>query len=192
MDEVIINFISKHIPLSEQEVEIIVSQNLIKHFKKNELLLAEGQQAKECYFVLNGCVRSYYLIDGEERNTNFYTENQAITPVSYQTQTPSAYYLSCLEDCVLAVGSAERNNELMEKIPKLSALIMEMNNQLLLQKEAELDNFKTFTPEQRYIKLVQQNPQLASRIPLYHLASYLGITQVSLSRIRKRISNRGV
>lgn len=192
MDEVIINFISKHIPLSEQEVEIIVSQNLIKHFKKNELLLTEGQQAKECYFVLNGCVRSYYLIDGEERNTNFYTENQAITPVSYQTQTPSAYYLSCLEDCVLGIGSTERNNELMEKIPKLSALIMEMNNQLLLQKEAELDNFKTFTPEQRYIKLVQQNPQLANRIPLYHLASYLGITQVSLSRIRKRISNRGV
>ena len=67
------------------------------------------------------------MIDGEERNTDFYIENQTITPVSYQTHTSSQYYLSCLEDCVLAVGSDERNRELVKKIPleNIALLILE-------------------------------------------------------------------
>ncbi|AFK03865.1 putative transcriptional regulator, Crp/Fnr family [Emticicia oligotrophica DSM 17448] len=188
MDNLIINYISKYIPLTEEEIEIIKEQNLIRYFKKNELLLEEGEYAKECYFVLSGCVRAYYLMDGEERNTEFYIENQSITPVSYQTKKPSEYYLSCLEDCVLALGSDERNQKLLEKVPKLTTMIMQMSNEMLVQKVIEFDEFKTFSPEQRYLNLLEKRPDLVNRIPLYHLASYLGITQVSLSRIRKRIS----
>lgn len=189
MDELIINYISKYISLSDEEIRIVREQNLIRQYKKNEVLLAEGELATECYFILSGCVRAYYLIDGEERNTNFYIENQTITPVSYHKHSSSEYYLSCLEDCVLAVGSDERNNELVKQIPKLSSLLLQMNGELLIQKTVELDDFKNYNPEQRYLKLIEKNPDLANRIPLYHLASYLGITQVSLSRIRKRISN---
>lgn len=188
MDNLIINYISKYIPLTEEEIEIIKEQNLIRYFKKNELLLEEGEYAKECYFVLSGCVRAYYLMDGEERNTEFYIQNQSITPVSYQTKKPSEYYLSCLEDCVLALGSDERNQKLLEKVPKLTTMIMQMSNEMLVQKVIEFDEFKTFSPEQRYLNLLEKRPDLVNRIPLYHLASYLGITQVSLSRIRKRIS----
>ncbi len=188
MDELIINYISKYISLSDEEIRIVREQNLIRQYKKNEVLLAEGELATECYFILSGCVRAYYLIDGEERNTAFYIENQTITPISYQTHSFSEYYLSCLEDCIIAVGSDERNKELVEKIPKLSSLILQMNGELLMQKTVELDDFKNYNPEQRYLKLLEKNTDLANRVPLYHLASYLGITQVSLSRIRKRIS----
>ncbi len=188
MDEAIINYIAKYIPLSDAEIEIIRNQNLIRHYPKNEMLLREGEFAKECYFVLSGCVRAYYLIDGEERNTDFYTENQTITPVSYQTQSASEYYLSCLEDCVLAVGSDDRNKKLIEQIPKLASLLLQMSGELLIQKAVEFDSFKNHSPEQRYLKLLENNPELVNRVPLYHLASYLGITQVSLSRIRKRVS----
>lgn len=188
MDNLIINYISKYIPLTSEEIESINEQNLIRYYKKNEVLLAEGEHAKECYFVLSGCVRAYYLIDGEERNTEFYIENQSITPVSYQTKKPSEYYLSCLEDCILALGNDERNQKLIEKIPKLMHMIMQMSSEILAQKAIEFDEFKTYSPEQRYLKLLEKRPDLVNRVPLYHLASYLGITQVSLSRIRKRIS----
>ncbi|HYK75743.1 MAG TPA: cyclic nucleotide-binding domain-containing protein [Daejeonella sp.] len=70
--------------MTEEESKIVNNQNLIRHFKKNDLLLSAGQYAKECYFVLNGCVRAYYLIDGEERNTSFFFENMSVRPVSYQ------------------------------------------------------------------------------------------------------------
>ncbi|MFN8355085.1 MAG: Crp/Fnr family transcriptional regulator [Spirosomataceae bacterium] len=188
MDDLIIEYIAKYIPLTNEEIALIKKQNLIKRYKKEEVLLAEGELATVCYFVLSGCVRAYYLIDGEERNTEFYLENQTITPISYQTQLPSGYYLACLEDCVLAIGSDARNKKLIEQIPKLASLVMQMSSELFIQKAIELDDFKNYNPEQRYLKLIENRPDLVNRVPLYHLASYLGITKVSLSRIRKRIS----
>jgi len=191
MADEIMKFITDYIPLSEEEINIIKEQNLIKTYKKDTLLLSEGELAKECYFILRGCVRSYYLINGEERTTEFYTETQTITPVSYVKKQLSEYYLSCLEDCILAVGSPERNKELIEKIPKLESLILQMNSELLVQKQISFDSFKNLSPEMRYLKLLEARPDLLNRVPQYHLATYLGITPVSLSRMRKRISGKG-
>lgn len=188
MDNVIIEYITQYIPLTEHEIEIILTQNVFKQYKRNDILLEEGEYAKECYFVIKGCVRSYYHINGEERNTDFFFENDSIRPISYQTKEPSRYYLSCIEDCILAAGDESRNKKLIELIPKLSSLILQMNDELLVKKTLELDNFKNNSPEERYMLLLKNHPDYLNRIPLYHLASYLGITQVSLSRIRSRIT----
>ncbi|MBX2952613.1 MAG: Crp/Fnr family transcriptional regulator [Leadbetterella sp.] len=189
MGNPIIDYISQFIELTEDEAGIINKQNLFRQYRKNEVLLAEGSYAKDCYFIIKGCVRAYYIKDGEERNTDFFFENQTIRPVSYQTKQPSEYYLSCLEECVIAIGDEARNQKLVEQIPKLSALILKMSEELILQKQLEFDHFKNNNPEERYINLLETRPELLNRIPLYHLASYLGITQVSLSRIRGRILN---
>jgi CRP-like cAMP-binding protein len=190
MTDDIIAFITRYIPLSEEEISIIHEQNLIKSYKKDTVLLSEGEYAKECYFILQGCVRSYFLIDGEEKTTDFYTESQAITPISYTQKEPSTYFLSCLEDCIIALGSTERNKKLVEKIPKLESLISQMNSELLIQKQISFDSFKSLSPEQRYLTLLETRPDLFNRAPLYHIATYLGITPVSLSRMRKRVSNK--
>ena len=190
MEENIINYISQFIKLTEEEEKIITEQNLFRHYKKNDILLEEGENAKVCYFVVKGCVRAYYLKNGEERNTDFFFENQTIRPLSYQTNKPSTYYLSCLEDCILSIGSESKNKKLAEQIPKLSSLILQMNESLLVQKTLELDNFKTHSPEERYLMLLRNRPEHLKRLPLYHLASYLGITPISLSRIRNRISSK--
>jgi CRP-like cAMP-binding protein len=190
MENEIINFISSYIPLSGEEVSIIKEQNLIMSYKKGDVLLSEGEFSKECYFILKGCIRSYYLMDGEERTTEFYTENQSIRPVSYLTNQPSEYYLSCLEDCVVALGSAERNKSLIERLPRLSSLIMQMDGELLVQHQISFDQFKHLNPEMRYLKLLETRADLFDRVPLYHIATYLGITAVSLSRMRKRISSK--
>lgn len=185
----IINFIESYIALSADEKDIIRDLNLIKEYKKDSIILHEGAYAKECYFVLKGCVRAYYVIEGEEKTTEFYTERHAITPISYATKKPSDYYLSCLEDCVLSLGT--KNDILIKKIPRLESLIAKFNGEMLIDKQVSLDNFKNFSPEIRYQKLMESRPDLINRVPQYHLATYLGITPVSLSRMRKRISTKG-
>jgi CRP-like cAMP-binding protein len=190
MNNFIINYISQFIELSEAEKEIINEQNLFRHCKKKEILLSEGQYANDCYFIIKGCVRTYYIKDGEERNTDFYFENQTIRPISYLTKKPSECYFSCVEDSVIAIGNEERNQKLVAQIPSLSSLVLQMNEDLLIQKTLEFDNFKNNNPEERYLLLLKNKPELLNRIPLYHLASYLGITQISLSRIRSRIFDK--
>lgn len=187
MDNYIIDFITQFVKLSENEVQIVKNQNIFRYCQKDELLLSEGKYAKECYFIIQGCVRAFYIKDGEERNTDFFFENQTIRPVSYFSKEPSQYYLSCLENCIIAVGDEARNQKLIEQIPKLSSLILQMNEKLLVQKTVDFDDFKNHSPEERYLLLLKNQPELLQRIPLYHLASYLGITQISLSRIRSRI-----
>lgn len=188
MGNAIANYISQFIPLSEKDARIISEQYLFRNYKKNEILLYEGEYAKVHYFVISGCVRAYYLKNGEERNKEFFFENQIIRPLSFQTNQPSPYFLSCLEDCTLAIGSQSSNKKLLEQIPKLSSFVIQMNESMLIQKILELDNFKNHTPEERYVMLMENHPGHLDRIPLYHLASYLGITAISLSRIRSRIS----
>ena len=68
MDNTILDFISQFITLSENEARIISEQNIIRHYKKNEVLLAEGETAKDCFFVIKGCVRAFYIKNGEEKN----------------------------------------------------------------------------------------------------------------------------
>lgn len=188
MEDPVIKFIERYVKLSPDEIETILEQNLIKSFRKDAVLLAEGEQARECFFILSGCVRKYYLIDGEERSTEFYTEMQSITPVSYVTRQPSDYFLSCLEESVISVATPERSQKLLERVPKLYGLVQQLQAELLIQNELSFDSFKNLSPEARYLKFMEARPDLMNRIPLGHLATYLGITPVSLSRIRKRTS----
>ncbi len=141
MDNSIIDFILQFIKLSEDEVNVITEQNLFRQYKKNDFLLSDGKYAKDCYFIIQGCVRSYYVKKGEERNTDFFFEYETIRPVSYQTKQPSQYYLSCIEDCIIAIGNETRNQKLMEQIPNLSSLILQINEGLLIQKIIEFDSF---------------------------------------------------
>lgn len=188
MDDFIIKYISAYIELNPEEEDIIRNQNLIKPFVKDTILLAEGEHARECYFVLKGCVRRYYIINGEERTTEFYTENQSIIPVSYTKKKPSEYFLSCVEDTVIALGSNERNEGLIKQIPKLETMLVQMASEMQAQNQVEMDNFKNLNPEERYLNLTETRPDLLNRVPLNYIATYLGITPESLSRIRKRIS----
>lgn len=192
MDEELIKFLSNYISLSEEEAKVFTEYHLVKKYPKGTILLEEGQLAKECYFVLDGCVRTYYSVDGEEKNTAFYMERQPITPVSYIKEKPSEYYVSCLEDCILSVCNDETTEELLEKFPNLKPVLAQISNDLLAENRITADDFKKLSPEEHYLKLLKTKPKLCNRIPQYHLASYLGIKPESLSRIRKRIRDQGV
>lgn len=190
MDNKIIPFISQYIDLKEHEKAIINDQNLIKEYKKGDILLSEGEQAIDCYFVMEGMIRTYYLEDGEKKTTEFYTELETINPVSYIKKEPSEYYIEALEDSIVALGNEERNKQLLMNVPRLGEMLLKMNGDLIVENQIELDDFKKMSPEERYKTLLKTRSDLIQRVPQYHLASYLGITPVSLSRMRKRLATK--
>lgn len=187
MQNLLFDFISKYITLTEDEKNALLSLNLFHSFKKGTILLKEGQISKDSYFVLKGCIRTYYLIDGEEKSTAFYTEMDVLTPPCVINKTPSEYYISCIEDTILTVSNSDMGVEVNSKFPKFDIMCKVLSEELLAKQRIDFDEFKTSSPEQRYLNLLQKRPDLIQRVPQHYLASYLGIKPQSLSRLRARI-----
>ena len=187
MQELLFEFIAKYVELTEDEKNAIVSLDIFRSIKKGTPLLKEGQQSNEVYFVLKGCIRKYYIIDGEEKTTAFFTEMEALTPHCVISKTPSEYYISCVEDTILSVSNSDMEVEINSKFPKFETLCRILSEELLAKQQINFDKFKTSSPEQRYLNLLQKRPDLIQRVPQHQLASYLGIKPQSLSRLRARI-----
>ena len=187
MQDVIFDFISKYITLSEEEKKEFILLNTFKSFKKGTVLLKEGELSDECYFILEGCIRIFYLVEGEEKTTEFYTELEGINPHCVVDKKPSSYYIACVEDCILTVGNPEMEAIMFEKFPKFEILFRKLSEELFVKQQINFDSFKTSSPEQRYLNLLQSRPDLIQRVPQHQLASFLGIIPQSLSRLRARI-----
>ncbi len=187
MKNILFDFIAKYISLTEEEKNALLSLDLFHSVKKGTVLLKEGQKSKESYFVLKGCIRTYYVVEGEEKTTGFYTEMEALTPPAVINQTPSEYYISCNEDSLLLISNADMEVEVNKKFPKFDTMCRKFTEELLAKQRIDFDEFKTSSPEQRYLNLLQKRPDLIQRVPQHQLASYLGIKPQSLSRLRGRI-----
>lgn len=190
MHEKFVNYFSRISPLSSEESEAIFKSMQTKAFKKGEYLLKDGQVSANTYFVLEGCIREYILSDGEDKTTNFFSEEQwAISLNSLTLQNLANHNWVCIEDTTVVVGNERQAQELFKQFPRfetISRTIMEIA--FAEQKEA-LTSYYTESPEERYLKLLKSRPELVQRIPQYHLASYIGVKPESLSRIRKRIAS---
>ena len=187
MQDILFDFISKYISLKEDEKNAIVSLDIFRSVKKGTILLKEGQKSNDSYFVLNGCIRAYYVLNGEEKTTAFYTEMEVLTPPCVISKIPSEYYISCVEDTLLLVSNSDMEAEINSKFPKFEIMCRKLSEELLAKQQIDFDEFKTSSPEQRYLNLQQKRPDLVQRVPQHQLASYLGIKPQSLSRLRARI-----
>lgn len=187
MEKILFDYISRYMILTEEEKQVIRDLGIFRTCKKDTVLLKEGQRSEEGYFVLKGCIRCYYIIDGEEKTTAFYTEMESLTPLCTINKQPSEYYVSCVEDSILLVSTPEVEQQSFEKFPRFETLCRIISEQQVAEKQANFDNFKISSPEERYLHLLDTRPDLLQRVPQYQLASFLGITPQSLSRLRKRI-----
>ncbi len=190
MKNILFNFISKYVSLNEEEKNVLLSLDIFRSVKKGTTLLKEGQKSKESYFVLKGCLRTYYVLEGEEKTTAFYTEMDALTPPCVINKTPSEYYVSCIEDSILLISNSDMEVEVNSKFPKFDIMCRMLSEELLAKERIDFDEFKTSSPEQRYLNLIQKRPDLIQRVPQHQLASYLGIKPQSLSRLRARIMEK--
>ena len=187
MQDLLFDFISKYISLTEDEKNAILSLDIFRSVKKGTILLREGQKSKDDYFVLKGCIRKYYIINGEEKTTAFFTEMEGVTPHCVKNNAPSEYFISCVEDTILTATNSDMEPETFSKFPKFEILCKIVAEEHLAKQQINFDEFKIFSPEQRYLNLLQSRPDLIQRVPQHQLASYLGIKPQSLSRLRARI-----
>ena len=190
MKKMLMKYMTSLTTLSEEEQQAILEEIQIGEFKKGTTLQRQGDIPTKCYFVLSGCVRQYSIDEmGKEVTSNFYTEEQAISNFNHHKQDKSsAYTLTCLEDCTLVVGDLETEQDMYNKYSQLEIMTRYMTEQNFGEVQDELASFIASSPEERYKGLLQKRPHLINRVPQHQLASYLGITPESLSRIKKRIN----
>lgn len=191
MDAKLLNYFQRIMPLSDEEIRAIVETMHIQHFEKGTVLLKERQISTEVYFVLDGCVRQYYLVDGDEKTNNFFTEEQwVISMNSFSQNNPSNHYLDCCMDCTLVVGNREKEEILYKQFPKFESVSRKVMEKVFAEQQEIMSTYTTDTAEQRYLKLLKSRPDLFQKIPQYQIASYIGVKPESLSRIRKRLLSK--
>jgi CRP-like cAMP-binding protein len=180
MNDKLLKYFQRIMPLSQEEIEAIVETMNIQYYKKGTVLLKEGQISTEVYFVLEGCVRQFYLVDGDEKTNNFFTEEQwVISMNSFSQNNPSNHYLDCCTDSYLVVG--------YKRFPIFETVSRKVMEKVFAEQQEILSSHTTDTAEQRYLKLLKSRPELFQKIPQYQIASYVGVKPESLSRIRKRL-----
>ncbi len=151
------------------------------------ILLHEGKVSKTMYFIEKGCLRTWVNNDGKEITTQFFFEDQSVSSIeSFRTNQPSLYSIESLEPCILQTLSQKDFKTVVENTPGIRAVFEEHLFNRLLQGQKLFYSYLKNTPQQRYEELIETYPHIVQRVPQHYIASYLGITSVSLSRIRNR------
>lgn len=177
--------------LTEKDCNLFEPFLQIKRIKKKDILLREGQICKELGFINRGVFRMYYLVNGKEINTHFSFENDFVVNYhSFLQATPSRYFIQALEGSEIVtfnlqtLQNAYNQSQNWERFGRIMA---EQSYKLTTNR---VEGFMFMDAEERYLQMMKETPHFLERIPLYHLASYLGIERESLSRLRKKISGK--
>lgn len=192
MFEVLFENITKKISLDDNEQELLKTFFIPKKLRKKQYLLQEGDVSKYIAFVEKGILRSYTVDDkGGEHIAEFAFEGWWIgDQFSFLTGEPSIFNIDALEDCELLLLTKQAEEQMMEQVPKMERYfrLLLQNHTIAIQRRlvSSLGN----SAEEKYIQLVQGCPTIPQRVPQHMLASYLGITPETLSRLRKQISLR--
>jgi CRP-like cAMP-binding protein len=185
MDEIIASIIAEFGPLSEEAVSDIKRVGEIRQIEKGETLVREGEYSYELYFVAKGGARAYYLKDGKTITDWFAFENDFISSiVSFFLGVPSQHYIEVFEDSTFMVLQLKDIEMLCNKYHEFERLARMSTTKTMLQLQQRIVSLQFKTSKERYDSLLERYPQIELRAPLGDIASYLGITQETLSRIR--------
>lgn len=192
MKELVIKYMSRFVVLTEEEKSVILNYIKVASYAKGTVLLKAGDISTDGIFILKGCARQYYLVDGEEKTTAFYTEQQSVSFCNNPfTPLPSSYYISCVEDTTVVTSFVDQEGlDIVQKNPRFETLCRMITESDLSNVNEAFATFLVSSPEERYLNLLQTRPELVNRVPQSQLASYLGMTAESLSRIRKRVTQK--
>ena len=180
-------FITKYVNFSDAELEDITNKFKSKLVKKNDYLLKPGNSCKDLVFVQKGCLRLYYLKDDIEVSVWFaFEQSSAIEIYSFISENPSNYFLQAIEDSeVLYLSKTELNN-LYQHQPKMQEMMRNFWEDVILNLIERFTALQKDSAEKRYLDLLNK-PAYLETIPQKYLASFIGVTPTSLSRIRKQI-----
>jgi CRP-like cAMP-binding protein len=174
-------------PLSDTALHLLFSGSLQKSIPRGEILLAEGQVCSYIYVIERGCMRSYYNREGIEINNGFSFEYSFVTNLkSLRTGAPSEFCIQAAEQCVVRSFGKEELKALYTQSPEIESFGRKLLEKMLVEQEEQATFFRLYSPAERYEYLVKHQPHLLQRVSLSQLASYLGMSRETLSRIRKK------
>lgn len=181
------SFLFSLIPFSDDELGDIISNFEMENITKNSMLIKQGEVSKKLYFVEKGMGRSYYLKeDGKEVTQWFFGVGKFMGSVdSFFQQSPSLYYLETLEDSIVYSISRDKMDYLFFKYHKMERLGRLVSIEMLTKVVNKLNAIQFQTARERYEYMLAEFPDISHHVPLGHVASYLGMTQETLSRIRR-------
>ena len=185
-------YLTSNLDVDENEILSIIENCDIKSFKKGQFLLRKNEQCKHTFFVENGLLRQFSIDEkGKEHILSFAPENWFVTDreSSYFNQ-PSAYYIQALEDSSVVMLNEDFIHLLSERFPTF----IDFNNRLLHNHIRHLQNrinlLLSAVAEDRYLQFIKMYPDILLRVPQTMVASYLGITPESLSRVRRELAQK--
>ncbi len=183
-------FIENYTTLSDndwRDISVCFSQRTLQ---KNEILLQEGKICRHLYFIESGLLRYFIIKDGNEITKFFTGAPYCFTSqVSFTAEKPATENIQALEKSIIWQANLKQVSELIEQ-KSWNTFVRKLIQEVQYYTEKILQEIQTETVENRYRKMLNSNSELLQRIPLQHLASYLGIAPQSLSRIRKKIATK--
>lgn len=180
--------IQSHLPFSEESFELLLSIATEKKAKKNELLFSPDLATNKILFLKKGLLRGYKLIDGKDYTHHFYHSNWFATDYySYLTEKPGQLFITSLEDTVYLEFQKDDLLDLYEKSNEIGALGRIIAEKAFLLTVEKFSNIQLHSLIEKYENLIKTSPDLIHKVPQKYIASYLGVSEQSLSRIKAQV-----
>ena len=177
--------IEEIISLTDEEFEFVLEHFESINRRKHQYLVQEGEYVDKEYWIIKGCTKSYFLDDnGKEHILRFAMENYWITDYeSFVKQVPSKIYIDCLEDCELLYISFENRDKLTAQMHKMERFWAKKSKLGRIALQSRILSLLKNSAKERYDLLLEQYPELFQRVPKKLIASYLGVSRETLSRL---------
>ncbi len=187
-------FLSKSLHIDESEISPIIDACKTKTVNREDFLLREGEHSSYAFFVESGLLRQYAIDEkGKEHTISFAPENWFVTDrESTYFNQPSTFFIQALEDSTVVMINEDFFHTLSEKIPSFTEFNSRLLHNHIRQLQNRIHQLLATSAEERYLKFIEMYPNILVRVPQTMVASYLGITPESLSRVRKEISRKKI
>ena len=182
----LIHIIKSFVPLSSEAEEYLISIATEKTIPKGSVILRQGQRVNDIFFVKNGCLRSYRIDkNGKEHTLHFAIKNNWISDyIAFHGNETATLTIECLQDSEVIQFPSKKLNSMLGMFPELEPFQRRNLERLFVRLEKRILNQLQLSAAERYELFLEEYPEVEKHARNYHVASYLGVTQESLSRIR--------
>ncbi|HOZ87282.1 MAG TPA: Crp/Fnr family transcriptional regulator [Bacteroidia bacterium] len=188
MESVLKDFFNNYTDFSEKDLALISGHFKPKSIKKGKYTLKEGEVCKDLLLLKKGCLRLYYLHEGVEVSVWFaFEKSSAIEMYSFISGKPSSYFIQAIEDCEIIYLPKAELNKLLKQVPEMETLMRKFWEDVILNLLTRFTALQKDSAMTRYLHLMK-HPEYLAKIPQKYLASFIGVTPSTLSRIRRRIT----